>query len=70
MVNIQEVNPNNGRKWTYPDLESARRPIPHSDEAPVLRWTIYQKLQKALMKLVVTLMQQCLVAVRENERAQ
>ena len=35
MISIQGINQNNRRKWTYPDLESARRPIPHSDEVPV-----------------------------------
>ena len=35
MVNIQEINQNNRRKWTYPNLESARRSIPHSDGVSV-----------------------------------
>ena len=29
------MNCNNRRKWIYPDLESARRPVPHSDEVPI-----------------------------------
>ena len=35
MVNIKGINRNNRRKWIYPDLESARRPVPHSDEVPI-----------------------------------
>ena len=35
MVNITGINRNNRRKWKYPDLESARRPVPHSDEVPI-----------------------------------
>ena len=35
MVNIKGINRNNKRKWIYPDLESARRPVPHSDEVPI-----------------------------------
>ena len=35
MVNIKGINRNNKRKWIYPDLESARRPVPHSDEVSI-----------------------------------
>lgn len=35
MVNVNGINRNNRGKWTYPDLESARRPIPHSDELSI-----------------------------------
>ena len=35
MVNIKGINQNSRRKWTYPDLESAIRPIPHSDKVSV-----------------------------------
>ena len=35
MVNIKGINRNNRRKWIYPDLESARRPVPNSDEVPI-----------------------------------
>ena len=34
MVNIQVIN-RNKRKWTYPDLNSARWPISHLDYVPV-----------------------------------
>jgi hypothetical protein len=34
-VNIVGINRNNCHKWTYPDLPSARRPVPHSDEIPI-----------------------------------
>ena len=67
VVNIQEINRNNRKKWTYNNLELARMPIPHSEKKfPFLRWTSNQNLQKALIKLVVMLMQQCLVAVKVN----
>ena len=35
VVNIKGINCNHKRKWIYPDLESARRPVPHSDEIPI-----------------------------------
>ena len=35
LVNITGINRNNRSKWTYPDLDSARRPYPHSDEVPI-----------------------------------
>ena len=35
MVDIKGINRNNRKKWKYPDLESARQPIPHSDEVPI-----------------------------------
>ena len=35
MVNIKGIKQNSRRKWTYPDLESAIRPIPHSDKVSV-----------------------------------
>lgn len=35
LVNIKGINRNNRHKWTYPDLDSARRPVPHSNEIPV-----------------------------------
>jgi hypothetical protein len=31
IVNIIGINRNNRDKWSYPDLPSARRPVPHSD---------------------------------------
>ena len=34
-LTLREINRNNGRKWIYPDLESARRPVPHLDEVPI-----------------------------------
>jgi len=36
LVNITGINRKNRNKWTYPDLVSARRPIPHSEEVPIL----------------------------------
>lgn len=30
-VNICGINRNNRNKWAYPDLDSARRPLPHSE---------------------------------------
>lgn len=35
LVNINGINRNNHSKWTYPDLDSARRPVSHSDEMPI-----------------------------------
>ena len=35
VTNIKGINRNNRSKWTYPDLDSARRPIPHSNEIPI-----------------------------------
>ena len=35
IVNIKGINRNNRHKWTYPDLNSAKRPVPHSDEIPI-----------------------------------
>ena len=35
MVNIMGINRNNRRKWIYSDLESVRRPVPHSDEVSI-----------------------------------
>lgn len=35
LVKIVGINSKNRSKWTYPDLLSARRPLPHSDAIPV-----------------------------------
>ena len=35
MVNIKGLNRNNKSSWTYLDLESARRPVPHPEEVIV-----------------------------------
>ena len=35
IVNITGINRNNHDKWSYPDLPSARRPVPHSELLPV-----------------------------------
>lgn len=35
LVNIIGINSNNRHKWKYPDLDSARRPLQHSDEIPI-----------------------------------
>lgn len=32
LVKIKEINGNNHRIWRYPDLQSARRTVPHSDD--------------------------------------
>ena len=34
MINIKGINHNN-RKWIYPNLKSARWPVPHSDKVPI-----------------------------------
>lgn len=34
-VNIKGINRNNRHKWAYPNMESARRPLPHSEEIPI-----------------------------------
>ena len=39
MVNIKGINRNHRKRWTYPDIESARRPIPHSAEVPIPTFT-------------------------------
>nr|CAI5820804.1 unnamed protein product [Callosobruchus analis] len=35
LANINGINRNNRHQWTYPNLDSAIRPIPHSDEIPI-----------------------------------
>lgn len=35
IINITGINRNNRNKWTYSNLASAIRPIPHSDEIPI-----------------------------------
>ncbi|KAL4104935.1 hypothetical protein QTP88_020211 [Uroleucon formosanum] len=35
ILNITGIDRNNRSKWKYPDLASARRPVPHSDENPI-----------------------------------
>lgn len=35
LVNTSGINRNNRNKWTCPDLVSARRPVPHSEEVPM-----------------------------------
>jgi hypothetical protein len=35
IVNIISINRNNRDKWSYPELPSARRSVPHSDLVPV-----------------------------------
>jgi hypothetical protein len=35
LVNIKGINRKNKQNWKYPDLNSARRPVPHSDEIPI-----------------------------------
>lgn len=36
MVNINGFNRFKKTKWEYPNLESAKRPLPHSDDIPIL----------------------------------
>lgn len=35
VVNIKGINGKNHKKWKYPDLDSARRPVPHGDDIPI-----------------------------------
>lgn len=35
MTNIVGINKNNRQKWKYPNISSAQRPIPHSENVPV-----------------------------------
>lgn len=46
LVNITGINKNNHKKWYYPDLASARRPIPHSDEVPIPTFHLLPELCK------------------------
>jgi hypothetical protein len=34
-INLTGINRKNRHTLTYPDLETARRPVPHSEEIPV-----------------------------------
>jgi hypothetical protein len=38
-MNVKGINSFKKRKWEYPDLESARRSVPHSDDVPVPVYT-------------------------------
>lgn len=46
LVNVKGFNKYKKGKWDYPDLESARRPVPHSEEIPV---PVYTTLPDVLM---------------------
>lgn len=46
LVNITGINRNNRSKWTYPDLDSARRPCPHSDEVPIPAFSCLPELSE------------------------
>ncbi|KAK5649680.1 hypothetical protein RI129_000709 [Pyrocoelia pectoralis] len=35
LVNIKGINRNNRQKWPYPDLDSANRPVLHSEQIPI-----------------------------------
>ena len=35
LTKIIGIKKNNCRNWTYPDLPSASRPVPHSEEIPI-----------------------------------
>nr|CAI5868801.1 unnamed protein product [Callosobruchus analis] len=50
LANINGINRNNRHQWTYPNLDSAIRPIPHSDEIPIPLIAL-----PILMKLTVTM---------------
>nr|XP_047125236.1 uncharacterized protein LOC124807409 [Hydra vulgaris] len=39
LVNVKGINRFKKRKFEYPDLESARRPVPHSDDVPISVFT-------------------------------
>ena len=39
IVNMSQWNQRKKKDWYYPDIESARRPIPHSAEVPVSVFT-------------------------------
>ena len=53
MVSIRGINQNKRRKWTYPEIISKDGLSHIQIKFPFLRLTIYQNLQKTLMKLVV-----------------
>lgn len=40
------MNWNNKHKWTYPDLESTRRPVVYLEEIPILSFSNLPKLPK------------------------
>lgn len=43
MTNIVGINKNTRHKWKYPNISSARRPIPHSENVPV---PVFQELDQ------------------------
>ena len=43
-VSVIGINRNNRSKWQYPDLNSARRPVPHSEDIPVPSFTNLQEV--------------------------
>ena len=51
IVNITGINRNNRSKWKYPDLASARRPVPHSDEVPIPRFHHLPELSEEELNL-------------------
>ena len=44
MVNMSEWNCHKKNSWYYPDLESARRPVPHCEEVPIPVFSSLPKL--------------------------
>ena len=46
IVNISGINRNNQSKWSYPDLDSARRPHLHSNEVPIPSFSHLPELQQ------------------------
>ena len=45
-VNVKGINGNNRSKWTYPDLDSARRPVPHSGDIPIPEFSCLPELSE------------------------
>src|SRR5678816_1429911 len=58
LVNVKGINHYKKRKFEYPDLESARRPVPHSDDVPIPVFTTLPDLalsnEKDIQDLVCT----------------
>src|SRR5678815_5299449 len=59
LVNVKDINRYKKRKFEYPDLESARRPLPHSDDVPIPVFTTLPDLalsdEEDIQDLVCTL---------------
>lgn len=46
MVSIKGINGRNKSKWRYPDLDSAKRPVSHSQDIPVPSFTCLAELSE------------------------